>query len=725
MKKSIYDIEPFASGYINAKFDNIEYKIANAMLEYAKHKKISINKDRIFAGMFDPFDQVGMRVVSGYGIVTKEENFIKNIEENPEFKEQLTDIMNEVLPQGARQRFDSFVPSHYWKLITTDVGYGGGMRNWTSGHTNPDYMLKSGTNGVRGKIEEYRKINKDKDVFYDALLLALDAIDALAERYRCLALEMAETETGKVKSNLIRIAEALSNVPKNAPRNVFEAFQSFWLVFTMDGIDSPGRFDQCMAEYYINADVDERMECLEGLWELFHDTRTWNLCISGSDEFGNDMTNELSYDILKVARKFKYDTPNLTMRVHKNTPDNLWKSAAETLATGIGMPAIYNDECVCEALQQLGISEKDSHNYCMNGCNQIDIFGQSHMGLEDGEVCLAKCLEFTLNHGTCRVTGDTIGADLGNPEDFKTFEEFFSAYKKQVEYITDMVTEMANLTQKVMAEFSPNPHRSLMVEGCIEKGLDIKNKGPKYASAQILLEGIADAVDSIATVKYFIYDIKKYKMSELLDALDKNFEGYDELYLDFSKFKKFGNNDEYVDSIYVDVLDHFNRYLLTKTPYRGGKFGGGCSTFERAARYGGAIGALPNGKKKGETLLADSIGATPGRDTNGITSLLNSVLKADHTLAKSGFVLQLKFVKSMFNTPEGMENFITLAKTYFAQKGQQLTVNVLSREELIEAKKHPEQYKNLVVRVGGYSDYFVRLDEGLQDNIIARTEIRL
>lgn len=721
--KTLYDIEPFAMGYLNSKHDDVEYKIANGMLEYAKHKKISIDTNRIFAGAFDPFDQVGMRVVSGYGIVTNEENFKKNIEENPEFKDELTDIMNEVLPQGARQRLDSFVPTDYWKLITTDVGFGGGMRNWTSGHTNPNYMLKEGTKGVREKIEKYRKINKDKSVFYDALNLALDAIDITAERYRALALEMAEKESGKIKDNLLRIADALSNVPMNAPRNLFEAFQSFWLVFTMDGIDSPGRFDQCMGEYYKKATEDERQECLENMWELFHDTRTWNLCISGSDEFGNDMTNELSYDILKVARKFKYDTPNLTMRVHKNTPDALWKSAAETLATGIGMPALYNDDCVCEALQKLDISVKDSHNYCMNGCNQIDIFGQSHMGLEDGEVCLAKCLEFTLNHGACRITGDTIGFDSGNPEDFTNFDEFFGAYKKQVEYITDMVIEMANLTQKVMAEFSPNPHRSLMIEGCIEKGLDIKNRGPKYASAQILLEGIADAVDSIAAIKHFIYDTRKYNMSQLLDALDKNFDDYDELYLDFSKFKKFGNNDEYVDSIYVEVLDHFNNYLLTKTPYRGGKFGGGCSTFQRAARYGGAIGALPNGKKKGETLLADSIGATPGKDASGVTSLLNSVLKADHTLAKSGFVLQLKFAKNMFNTKKGIENFIYLAKTYFAQKGQQLTVNVLSREELIEAKKHPEQYKNLVVRVGGYSDYFVRLEEGLQDNIIARTEI--
>lgn len=238
---------------------------------------------------------------------------------------------------------------------------------------------------------------------------------------------------------------------------------------------------------------------------------------------------------------------------------------------------------------------------------------------------------------------------------------------------------------------------------------------------KILVEGIADAADSLAAMKYYIFETGKYTMSELIDALQNNFAGYEELYKDFSSFKKFGNDDDYVDSIAVDIVDHFFCYLRTKQTFRGGTYTGGCSPFNRVASYGEKIMALPNGKLADDAVLADSIGSVPGEDTNGITALLNSALKYPHSLAGSGFILNLKFNKSLFEHERGHLAAKALIKSYFADGGQQLSPMVVSCEELEDALIHPEKHKNLIVRVGGYSDYFIKLSPELQQNVIRRT----
>ena len=711
-------IEPFAVGYLQAERDSIEYKVACGMLERAKNIELTISPDRIFAGKFNDFNEYAFRYEYGTGVQTNKEIFDRKIEKYPQYKEELELIWEEMIKLDFYTTlFPNGLTELQKKQMEQKVCHGG---DWI-GHSNPIYFLENGTTALKEKIGKYRKINKGKDDFYDSILICVEALEILGERYRDYAFQTAKKYGGEKAERLIRIGKAFENIPKNKPRNLFEACQMFWFIFSFDGYDSPGRLDQTLIKYYRKANKREREECLEGLWELFHDTRTWNLCISGSDEFRNDQTNELSYDILKVARKFKYQTPNLTMRVHKNTPQKLLEEATETIATGIGMPVLYNDECVCPALEAFGITPEDSHNYCMNGCNQIDIYGKSHMGLEDGEVCLAKCLQLALNNGVCSISGEKLGTETGEPAEFKTFDEFFEAYKKQVEFVTDSTVDMANISQELVSKYAPNPHRSNFVEGCIEKGLDFKNQGPIYGHGQILAEGLADTVDSLAAVKHFVYDTKKYTMQELVDALENDFEGCDRLYYDFSRYEKFGNNCAQTDEIYKQVTEHFYKYLLTKETFRGGIYGGGCSPFKRAASFGIKVGALPNGKKKDSSLLADSIGSVPGCDINGATALLNSVMSVDQTLAKSGHILNLKFNKEIFATEDNRKLFLAIVKTYFENKGQQVSVSVVSAEDLLKAKEKPELYKNLIVRVGGYSDYFVTLTPELQENIIKRT----
>ncbi len=716
-------IEPFAFGYLNCEREDVEYKIAFGMYKMAEHMRIYLDESSVFASFFRWEDEIAYRYSYGNGIQVNELKLKQRMESYPELSSELEALDGRIRPLVTDYMFNAALSDDVNRV--KDAG-GIWLGEW-GGHANPDFrmFLRLGTKGLRAKNAIYRQINSEKGDFYDSLDLVLDALELLGKRTRELALSLAGKCDGEKKKNMERIARAFENIPMNPPRDFFEALQMFWLGSLFDGVDSPGRFDYTMDDYYGTVSEDERRELLEALWQCFKEVRIWNLCIGGSDEKGIYFSNPITYDILEIARKYKYNTPNLTMRVSPSIPEDLWDSAVKTIASGIGMPALYNDAVVCPALEELGIPDYDSHNYCMNGCNQIDIFGKSHMGLEDGELCMAKCLELTLFNGYSPKQDMQVGIKSGDPAGFETYEEFYAAYKKQTEYIIDCGIEFSETKQHIYAEHAPNPYRSMLIAGCVEKGLDYKNRGPVYGHGQILAEGIADTADSLAAIKHFVYDAKKYTMSELISALKADFEGYSELYRDFSTYHKFGNDIDEVDGIAVSIVDHFNRYLMTKRTFRGGVYGGGCSPFNRVAHYGALIGALPSGKRASSTLLADSIGSVPGEDRGGPTVLLSSVMKYDQIKAKSGFILNLKFQRSLFDTDKGREAFKALAKTYFAEGGQQLSVAVLSTDDLKAAQKDPEQYKNLIVRVGGFSAYFCELSPELQENIIARSELAI
>lgn len=717
----LYDIEPFAMGFLNADRDDLEYRVACGMKTYAERVKLNITPSEWFVGVCEEGGDCAVFMSRGGGMAINYEKKEKNLNSFPQYADELNDIYAK-FELIRTERICSEMMSDEDRIREDNkCCWGRG-----SGHSNPDYkmLLEKGSLGMRKKIERFGKVHADKKDFYDALELTVDALDIFAERYKNMAQDMLSEASGDDAVVLHRLIKAFENVPQNEPRDFFEACVFFWLAFSsMNSIDSPGLFDLFMGKYYeAHTDKEDRYFCLKKLWELFKKTRTWNLCIGGSDEFGNDWTNDLSYDVLRVAREYKWNTPNITMRVHDNTPDELWLAAVETLATGIGMPAIYNDNCVCTAYEALGIPASDSHMYCMNGCNQIDIFGKSHMGLEDGEVSVIKCLEMALFNGVCQYTKLKLGIETGDAREFKTFDELMNAYYRQIENLGEHIVRISNNKQEIFAKTAPMPWLSVVIQGCIEKGLDYKNRGPFYGHAQVLTEGMPDTADSLAAIKHYIFDEKKYTMAQLLDALEKDFEGYDELYNDFSTWHKFGNDLDDVDEIYSNIQNHIYRFFQTKKTFRGGFFGVGCSTFNRAHTYGIHCGALPNGKKKDDSTLADSIGAVPGCDKNGPTALLNSVLKSNQYLATSGNVMQIKFNKSQFETTVGKNAFIALAKTYFAQGGQTLQINVVSQEELLDAMKHPEKHGDLIVRVGGYSDYFVRLAIGLKENIIKRAQ---
>ena len=712
-------IEPFAVGFLNAdRYEDIGYRIACGMLNYAKFCPITVDAEQYFVGEYHP-GVYGVCFDYANTISVREAVLTREMEEYPHLKEELCYIYEQMAPLDSGKVFAASKTPEEVKLSNMKACWGG---DW-GGHGNPDYetFLALGTFGIKAKIEEYRKQNPGNDAFYDGLSISMEALEVLAQRYSVQAYQQSLAAEGEEQEILLRISKCLKHCPMNPPRDFFEACQMFWLCFMFLNSDSPGRFDQFMIPYYHKSSEADVRKCMEKMWELFRKTRTWNLCISGSDGNGKDMTNELSYLVLEMARKYQYQTPNLTMRVHKGTPEKLMDEALLTIATGIGMPVIYNDECVCPALEAIGIPAADAHEYCMNGCNQIDIMGKSHMGLEDGEVSLIKALELMLFGGECQHSKEKIGLDVGDAESFESFEAFLAAYQKEVEFVTDHSVALANKAQEIYARIAPNPFRSCLLQGCIEKAKDYKNGGPLYNHGQILAEGIADTVDSLAAIKYFIYETRKYTMKELKAALQADFEGYEALYQDFSTFKKFGNDDDYVDQIGAAVIEHFFRYLQTRKCFRGGVYTGGCSPFNRVTSYGEKVKAMPNGKRKDDPQLADSIGAVPGEDVKGATALLKSVLKYNHRLAGSGFILNLKLNKSLFEKEQGVQAVKSLFQAYFANGGQQISPSVVSPEELQDALIHPESHKNLIVRVGGYSDYFVRLSPALQKNVAQRS----
>ena len=711
-------IDPLLYGYFIDETLELGERVGLALLHGAKNIKIKFSPQHLPETFLE-----SEHGTSGYspsdGLWFNTDRIIEIAEDFPEHKDTLLRYAERIniFKSKSRRLFSETTEA----LNRTGAEWGGG---W-GGHSNPDYgrIINYGTEHIRTIIAEGRRNNPDEYWFYNYCSNALDAMDILAERYREAAIERAELcDNDNDKAFYLRMAEGFKVVPKKPAYDFTSAMCSFMLVFALDGSDSPGRFDQYMyPAYQMTENKDEVIELLDKLWDYFHDHRSWNLCISGSDESWNDESNELTYHILDMVRKKKYQTPNLTCRVHRNTPDTLWSAIADTLAVGTGLPSLYNDDVVCTALEKLGIPPQDSHDYCMNGCNQIDILGKSHMGLEDGEVIFTKCLEFTLHNGTDDMSGEKVSPETGDPTTFTTYEQFESAFMDQLEFVTYSACSSANAWQHMRSAFEPHPLRSCLIEGCLEKGRDYRSGGPIYNHGQILAEGIADTGDSLYAIKKLIYDEKKYTMGELIDALKVNFEGYAQLHYDFKSCEKFGNDIEAVDAITTRVLNRFLTILKRHRTYRGGIYTGGCSTFSRAAGYGRKTAALPNGKLKGEPLLADSIAATPGRDTNGPTAQIKSVLGFNHSDACSGFVFQNKFEKKLFDTPKGKASFIALAKAFFAGGGQQYTITVVSPEDLLDARIHPENHRNLIVRVGGYSDYFVNLDEGLQDSVIKRS----
>ena len=713
--------EPFAVGFMNCMSTCTAKCIGAGMREVAKVRPISMVPGEMLIGRMG---RVKMGIDYGYdgGLWVNLDLLKKRAEENPEKAIEYMKIATFFQGKASGQHHgDACIGQE--QLFYSNRTYWAG----TTGHCNVDYgsVVHLGTDGVREKIAKYRPLHPEASEWYDGVEMALEGLDIIADRYRVLALENAQTAEGEDKVLFERIATVLETVPRKPAYDFFSAMQSFHLLFSYDGADSPGYFDYYMYPFYKDADKTAARKLLCCLWDRLKARNSWHLAVGGCDENWNDRTNALSYEILSVAKEKGYNKPNLSVRMHRNTSDEFWRAAVDCVASGIGLPAFYNDEVVCPALEAQGIPPEDSHLYTMNGCNQFDIQGKSHMGLEDGEICLLKCLEYALTNGECLYLNKRISIATGDATKFTSYEQLWEAFCRQVDYVTHMATITAFRCQKYNAMYAPHPFRSAFVQGCIEKGKDYCDGGPWYNQGEFLTQGLADSADSLNNIRHFVFETHRYTMNEVVDALKNNYKGYEEMYHTFRNYKeKFGNNMDAPDEIAGQIQRYFFNKLKEFRTYRdpvNGMYGGGCSTFVNAPAYGVCLGASANGRHKGDPLIADCIGATPGFDTNGPTAALCSALKYDHKLANSGFVMQLKFDKKIIATEDGKKTLTALIKTYFEQGGQQIAVSIVSPEELLDAKIHPENHGDLIVRVGGYSDHFVNLIPELQDSVVKRS----
>ena len=585
----------------------------------------------------------------------------------------------------------------------------------------------------------------------EAMKICCDAIIIYAKRYAKYAKELAEKESDPVrKAELLQIAENCSVVPAHAPQTYYQALQMYWFVHIgvtteLNPWDafSPGRLDQHLYPFYKNdtasgvLDDAKALELLECLWVKFNNqpappkvgitlkesstyTDFANINTGGIAPDGSDGVNEVSYLILDCMDEMRLLQPSSNVQISRKTPHKFLKRACEISRRGWGQPAFYNTEAIVQELLNAGKSLEDARKGGTSGCVETGAFGNEAYILT-GYLNLPKIVELTLYNGYDKVSNQQLGPKTGDARDFKTYGEFFEAYKKQVEYFVNIKIEGNNIIEKIYAEYMPVPFLSLVTNGCIASGKDYNGGGAKYNTNYIQGVGIGTITDSLAAIKYNVFDNKKFSIEELQKALDANFEGYEDIHhLVTSKTPKYGNDDDYADDIMRSVFDLYRGMVVGRPNIKGGKYGINMLPTTCHVYFGEVMMASPNGRKA-HLPVSEGISPDKGADVHGPTAVIKSCSKMDH-LATGGTLLNQKFTPSVVEGDLGLEHMANLVRAYFNMDGHHIQFNVIDREVLLDAQKHPENYKDLIVRVAGYSDHFHNLSKALQDEIIGRTE---
>ncbi|MBO5461365.1 MAG: glycyl radical protein [Ruminococcus sp.] len=674
------------------------------------------------------------------------------------------------------------------------------------GHVTVKYdeVLAIGFSGIRAKAEaELASISladgnyQKKSRFLQAVMISCDAVITYARRYAELALKEAEACTDKArKMELLQIAQNCANVPEKGAQGFYEACQSFWFVQQLLQLESsghsisPGRFDQYLYPYY-KKDLDSgkitrefAQELLDCFWVKLNDLNKCrdaasaegfagyslfqNLIVGGQNEDGIDVTNDLSFMCIQSSHHVFLPAPSLSIRVWNGTPHELLIKAAELTRTGIGLPAYYNDEVIIPSLVSRGISLADARNYNIIGCVEPQAPGKTEGWHDAAFFNMCRPLELVFSNG--KEDGEQVGLATGRVEDMKTFEEFFQAYKDQMEYMISLLVNANNAIDVAHAERCPLPFLSCMVDDCIKAGKTVQEGGAVYNFTGPQGFGIANVADSLYAIKKLVYDEKKITIKELKETLAMNYgKGLTEediirmtseiaaemitagqtvgenevktilktvmevsqspevkangerILSLIEEVPKFGNDIAEVDAFAREAAYTYTRPMEKHKNPRGGIFQAGLYPVSANVPLGAQTGATPDGRLA-HTPVADGVSPSAGKDVNGPTAAANSVSRLDHYIASNGTLFNQKFHPSALAGRMGLENFTSLIRAYFDQKGSHMQFNVVSRETLLDAQKNPEQYKHLVVRVAGYSALFTTLSKSLQDDIIRRTE---
>ncbi|MCD8304402.1 MAG: glycyl radical protein [Prevotellaceae bacterium] len=633
------------------------------------------------------------------------------------------------------------------------------MEQRAAGHTAMDgKMYRRGLLDCKRRIAEriasLDYINDpeatDKQQELEAMSISCDAAILLAERHARLAEQMALEETDpKRRAELRKIAETCHWVPAHAPRDLWEAIQMYWFVHLgtvteLNGWDSmnPGHIDQHLFPFYKKGieegtlTRDSAKELLSCLWVKFNnqpappkvgitalESGTYNdftnINIGGIDREGRDAVNELSYIILEIQEELHELQPGLSIHVSKVTPDEFVLAGARVIREGHGYPSVFNPDVYTKELLRQGKTQGDANEGGCSGCIEVGAFGKEAY-LLTGYLNTPKILEITLNNGRDPMTGKELGLKTGDPRGFKTFEELYEAYHKQMLHFVNLKLAVNNYIERMFSLYAPATFLSLFIDDCIENGKDYYSGGARYNTSYIQCTGLGTITDCLATLKRHVFETGRYTMDEMLRAVAQNFEGLEKMrqfIVNHTPF--FGNDDDYADDLAVRVYNDLVAAIEGHPNTRGGKTQLNMLSTTCHNYFGSVCGASVNGRLA-EFAISDGTSPAHGADTQGPTSVVKSLGKLDQTKS-GGTLLNVRFVPQLMAREEDLRKLVSLIRAYFSMGGHHIQFNVVDTETLLDAQKNPEQYRDLLVRVAGYSDYFNDMTEQLQNEIIART----
>ncbi|MGD8117009.1 (2S)-3-sulfopropanediol dehydratase [Vibrio sp. TRT 29B02] len=639
------------------------------------------------------------------------------------------------------------------------------------GHFSMDFkkLMTLGYNGVleqaRNAFSQLSKQDPDfseKRDYYKATIISLEAAVKYITRYAILAEDMAFNESDqKRKQELQAMSVNCFQIAGGVPQTFWQAAQLFNFAVTMTQIEgnghsiSYGRMDQWLLPFYTK-DVTENavpkefiLEVLEVLYVKMNNPTKLkdkgtvkvrngrgfggeSLTIGGVDQQGNDATNDLTMLMLEASAHTRMMNPWVCLRMHENTPYELKIKTIECVRAGYGHPKLFNDGPAIKAMLGKGMTLEEARDYAVVGCVEPTIPGKEHGWLDAGYVNTAKMMEMVINGGRILSgpnAGMQLGPDTGSLETYQTFDEVLESVDKQFGYWCDQLCSCLNVTDKMHRLIKPTPYISAFFEGCIESGKDMTFGGVKYNGTAPQAAGIATCADSLATIKKLVFDDQKYTGKQLLDAVKDNWDGHEKLYalVNSAKIPHYGNDIDEADELFSFMFECYCRHIKGRQNPRGGKFSPGVYTVNANVGMGLYTNASLDGRKNGEP-ISDNMGpvhtAGGSHDINGPTAVINSVTKVDHSLATNGTLLNLRFPEDAVSGVEGRDILVSFVDEYINKQGMHVQFNIMSSEKMRAAQNNPELYKDMLVRVAGYSAYFVELGKPLQDDLIQRTELR-
>ncbi len=709
----------------------------------------AFSPDIAWRWMVDEIDTIGSRPQDPFYISDEDKKIMRE----------------ELFPYWEGKSVDEYCEDQYreagvWELsgesFVSDCSYhaiNGG------GDSNPGYdviLMKKGMLDIQQEAKDHLKEldyqNPDdieKIYFYKSIIDTTEGVMIYAKRLSEYAKQLADKETDpKRKADLYKISEVNAYVPAHKPRTYWEAIQAVWTIESLLVVEenqtgmSIGRVDQYMYEYYKNDIESGRMNdfqafelsgCMlikmsEMMWitseggsKFFAGYQPFvNMCVGGVTRSGQDATNELTYLLMDAVRHVKIYQPSLACRIHNKSPKKYLKKIVDVVRSGMGFPACHFDDAHIKMMLAKGVTIEDARDYCLMGCVEPQKSGRLYQWTSTAYTQWPICIELVLNKGVPLWYGKQVCPDMGDLSSFKTYEEFEAAVKEEIKYITKWSSVATVISQRIHRELAPKPLMSIMYEGCMEKAKDVSAGGAMYNFGPgVVWSGLATYADSMAAIKKLVFDEKKYTLEQLNAALKADFVGYEQVRTDCLNAPKYGNDDDYADLIAADLVDFTeHEHRKFKTLYS--VLSHGTLSISNNTPFGQLTGATANGRHAWLP-LSDGISPTQGADFKGPTAIIKSISKMANDTMNIGMVHNFKIMAGLLDTPEGEESLITLLRTACMFGNGEMQFNYLDNNTLIDAQKHPELYRDLIVRVAGYSAFFVELCKDVQDEIISRT----